>query len=67
MLEGMERWKKKYGCAETVLPELVLMNVVFTDGTGWEGFADGPNHDQWNGRPWTPPPAQPEKGPRRKK
>jgi hypothetical protein len=55
LLDSMERWKRKYGCAASIQPELVLSRVAFNDGTGWEGFAGGPKHDQWTGRPWTPP------------
>jgi hypothetical protein len=39
--------------------ELHLWQVAFTDGTGWESFADGPSHDHYSGRPWTPPAALP--------
>lgn len=56
------RWKGiQAKCHPGAKSDLTIAKVAFTDGTGWEGFADGPNHDQWNGRPWTPPPATQEK------
>jgi len=48
-------YQRKAGCADAVLPELTLLTVAFCDGSGWEGFADGPDHAIWSGRPWTPP------------
>lgn len=59
-LDGIAKWATKNGCASTVRPDFVLEKVVFSDGTGWEGFADGPEHRQWNGRPWTPSPVRPK-------
>jgi hypothetical protein len=66
-LVGAKKGARMYGCADDVRPTLYLTHVIFTDGTGWEGFANGSNHDQWDGRPWTPPPVQPEKGRQPKK
>lgn len=48
-------YQRKAGCFDTALPELTLRAVVFCDGSGWEGFAIGPGHSLWSGRPWTPP------------
>lgn len=44
----------KRDCKDTARPQLILKLVAYCDGTGWEGFADGPNHAYWNGRAWTP-------------
>jgi len=46
-------------CRPSLKSRLVIEKVAFSDGTGWEGFADGPEGDQWNGRPWTPEPFPP--------
>ncbi len=45
------RWAK---CPAGVKPDLYLNKVAFSDGTGWEGFADGIDHSEWNGRAWFP-------------
>jgi hypothetical protein len=47
--------QRKAGCGDAARPEIVLRTVAFCDGTGWEGFADGPEHAAWSGRPWAPP------------
>jgi hypothetical protein len=41
-------------CLDSAKPGLTLGNVAFSDGAGWEGLADGPDHSEWNGRPWIP-------------
>ncbi len=51
---GFIGYQKNHGCSSQQRPELYLRNVAFCDGTGWEGFADGPNHSEWNGRDWKP-------------
>jgi hypothetical protein len=48
-------YQRKAGCPATALPELALSAVTFCDGSGWEGFASGPGHSLWSGRPWQPP------------
>lgn len=60
-LESIRSMSIRAKCPPGVRSEMTISKVAFTDGTGWEGFADGPNHDQWNGRPWTPPAATPPK------
>jgi hypothetical protein len=52
---GLVERQRSDGCASEAKPEFTVQHVVFCDGTGWEGFADGPDHSLWNGRPWTPP------------
>jgi hypothetical protein len=51
---GFIRYQKNHGCSPHQRPELYLLNVAFCDGTGWKGFADGPDHSEWNGRDWKP-------------
>jgi len=51
---GYLSYQKSHGCSADQRPELTLDKVAFCDGTGWEGFADGPDHSQWNGRDWKP-------------
>ena len=41
-------------CISSAKPELYLDKVAFNDGSGWQGFADGVDHSEWNGRPWIP-------------
>lgn len=48
------RLAKDSSCPVGSHPELVLLRVAFEDGSGWEGYADGPGHGEWWGRPWTP-------------
>ena len=48
------QYQKSHGCLSHQRPELMLDKVAFCDGTGWEGFAGGPHHSEWNGRDWTP-------------
>lgn len=51
---GFVNYQKSHGCSSQKRPELWLDKVAFCDGTGWEGFADGPAHSEWNGRDWKP-------------
>jgi hypothetical protein len=51
---GFLNYQKSHGCSPRQRPELTLDKVAFCDGTGWEGFADGPDHSEWNGRDWKP-------------
>jgi|WetSurMetagenome_2_1015567.scaffolds.fasta_scaffold195447_2 hypothetical protein len=51
---GYLSYQKSHGCSSDQRSEVWLKNVAFCDGTGWEGFADGPAHSEWNGRDWKP-------------
>jgi len=53
--QQMLRYQLKAGCPEEARPDIFLRTVAFCDGTGWEGFADGPEHTVWAGRAWSPP------------
>ena len=46
--------QKRAKCPFSAKPDLYLDKVAFDDGSGWEGFADGVDHSEWNGRPWIP-------------
>lgn len=48
--KGILNAQKSAKCASAAKPKLNLMRVVFADRSGWEGFADGVDHSEWNGR-----------------
>ncbi len=52
--EGILNSQKSAKCPSSAKPELYLNKVAFDDGSGWEGFADGIDHSEWNGRLWIP-------------
>jgi len=52
---GILQRQRTAKCAIDAKPDFTILTVAFCDGTGWEGFADGPDHAFWNGRPWLPP------------
>jgi hypothetical protein len=52
--EGILSSQKSAKCPSSAKPELYLNKVAFSDGSGWEGFADGVDHSEWNGRLWVP-------------
>ena len=48
--KGILKFQKSANCASSAKPELNLSRVVFNDRSGWQGFADGAAHSEWNGR-----------------
>ena len=54
-LEWIHAESVKAKCGPNDRTDFTIWKVAFTDGTGWEAFADGPSGTEWNGRPWTPP------------
>jgi hypothetical protein len=54
-LEWIHAESMKAKCGPNDRTDFTIWKVAFTDGTGWEAFADGPSNSEWNGRPWTPP------------
>ena len=52
--EGILNSQKAAKCPSSAKPELHLNKVAFNDGSRWEGFADGVDHSEWNGRLWVP-------------
>jgi hypothetical protein len=51
---GVIRSQQAAGCPASAKPAVTLIRVAFCDDTGWQGFADGPEHSRWNGKDWTP-------------
>lgn len=48
--KGILNAQKLWKCASSAKPKLILRQVTFKDRSGWEGFADGASHSEWNGR-----------------
>jgi hypothetical protein len=52
--DGILNSQKLAKCPSSAKPELYLDKVAFNDGSGWQGFAGGADHSEWNGRLWIP-------------